>query len=136
MDADELYHQYEVFLALAKQTSSEEEKALRNKIASNYYNKWLDKLAKDAIERENKIKSKLEDHGIEYDEWIAWAESLYTIEKVDSKFLLRSNARDWVEERNWIFDFDIDAKEKRFQLVGYKIHDRKRGRGSMEKDLN
>lgn len=136
MDAEELQFQYEKFVELAKQASNDEDRILRTKIANNYLQMWTDAVAKETAEREEKIKNKIIAKGVDYEEWLKWAESLYSINKEGNKVFLRSNARDWKEDREWDFNFEIDAKEKRLQLVGWKIHDRNRGRGDMSKDLS
>lgn len=71
-------------------------------------------------------------YGSDYDVWLKWAESLYNI---SSDFTVTSTARNWVQDKTWKFEKQIDAVEKREILVGYKEHDRKRGRGDIDKDL-
>lgn len=140
MNAEEMYFQYEKFVGLAKQANNDSDRILREKIANNYYQMWTEQVVKETTVREAKIKDKILAKGVDYEKWLVWAESLYSIVKESnaqqSAYLLRSTARNWKEEKHWSFDFEIDAKEKRLRLVGYKIYDRNRGDGDMQKDLN
>lgn len=84
-----------------------------------------------------KIRGRVEKAGLDYDEWWAWAQSLYSIDYCvnSNQFVVTSKARTWETDMSWGFADQISCKEKVEQLVGYKIRDRKRGRGDMEKDL-
>lgn len=79
-----------------------------------------------------RITKKVNQLGHTYDQWYDWATSLYTI---TSEFKVISSARDWDEEMSWEMPDAPSALEKVEQLVGYKIYDRNRGRGNMDKDM-
>lgn len=87
-----------------------------------------------------KLKDRVVKSGTNFDAWEEWARSLYSIEEPDGLLLfsyrLRSKAREWKEEMSWDLPADIDCKEKIEQLIGYKVYDRQRERGDMEKDLS
>lgn len=69
-------------------------------------------------------------HGYD-EEWEAWAKSLYA----DDGIKLISKARDWKDEVSWPYSSEVEKLRKIEQLVKWKIHDRARGRGSVEEDL-
>lgn len=83
------------------------------------------------------IRARVEKAGHDYDEWWTWAKSLYDIRITTDGpgYRVVSMARDWEEAPSWEFGHEIDCKEKIEQLVGYKMYDRNRGRGSIEDDL-
>lgn len=83
--------------------------------------------------RHYRLVKRIEDSGINYDEWLEWAMSLYSI---TSDFKVISKARDWKEEKSWDCDSNVGARERIEILVGYKIKDRKRGHGDMLKDID
>ena len=69
--------------------------------------------------------------------WFEWARSLYDIiPEANGTYTVRSKARDWKKTMEWTgLDRKMDAQEKIEKLVGYKLHDRQRGHGDVEKDM-
>lgn len=89
--------------------------------------------------RGQRIRDRVEKHGINYDDWWTWAQSLYSITFCinSNQFVVTSKARDWNQDTDmsWAYPDEISCKEKIEQLCGYKLYDRKRGRGDMDQDL-
>jgi hypothetical protein len=90
--------------------------------------------------RGQKIRERVEKHGINYDDWWTWAQSLYSITFCinSNQFVVDSKAREWKDDvdMSWAYPDEMSCKEKIEQLCGYKLYDRKRGRGDMDQDLN
>ena len=78
-----------------------------------------------------KMGLRLEGSSISITEWIEWAKSLYSIEDMGGMYTVTSRCSDGV----WELEYEVDALEKVWQLIGYKEYDRKRGRGCVEEDL-
>ena len=69
-------------------------------------------------------------------EWHQWAKSLYIIEPTAAGYRVRSTAKEWKEEKSWNVSVRIDAEERVEKLINFKVKDRERGRGDVDKDLN
>lgn len=65
-------------------------------------------------------------------EWHDWARSLYI---VSENFTVKSNAKNWKEDRLWYCSNELEAIEKVNTLIQYKICDRQRGHGDVNEDL-
>ena len=115
-------------------------KKLRNK-EDNATNRILINAYEGSLERSQvalrglMIRVRVEKHGINYDDWWTWALTQYKIEQAFGFYVVVSLARDWHVDMRWEFADEISSKEKIAQLCGYKIYDRKRGRGDMNQDL-
>lgn len=83
--------------------------------------------------RMDNLKARVAKTGMTFDEWLAWAKSLYDI---TSEFTVVSRAANWSVDMSWDHKEYIDALEKVEQLVRYKDYDRQRGRGSYIADLS
>lgn len=74
--------------------------------------------------------------GVDFNTWWSWAKSLYKIgPTLSGGMRVESFAREWDKPMVWEFDSEYNCQKKVWQLCGYKIYDRKRGRGNMERDL-
>ncbi len=84
-----------------------------------------------------KFRSKVEEKtGVDFNEWWTWAKSLYKFgPTLSGTMRVQSFALEWKEPMVWEFDSEYDCQKKVWQLCGYKIYDRKRGRGDMAEDL-
>lgn len=103
-----------------------------NDVLSNLYSKIL--LEQEVELRGLKIRERVTNTGISYDEWHDWAMSLYSITQLDDDtYKVDSKARDW--DMSWVEPDHISAEEKIEQLCGYKMYDRSRDRGDMKLDL-
>lgn len=103
-----------------------------NDVLSSLYSKLL--LQQEVDLRGLKLRERVTNTGVNYDEWQAWALSLYSITQLDnSTYQVDSKAKQW--NKSWIEPDHISAEEKIEQLCGYKMYDRSRGRGDIELDL-
>ena len=59
-------------------------------------------------------------HGLNFDEWLKWAKSLYTI---TDDFKVVSTAKNWKEEQSWECGCEVAALEKIAKLLQYKEYD-------------
>jgi hypothetical protein len=87
--------------------------------------------------RETAMVKRIKDKCGDVEGWFEWARSLYDIvPEANGTYTVRSKARNWKNTVEWTnLDRKIDAQEKIEKLVGYKIHDRQRGHGDVEKDM-
>ncbi len=123
-NSKQLYEKYDRW---SKEENLKPETKLRYEMERDKHRASYDKA------RLGELKERLAKQGIDYEDWVEWANSLYVIEPSLNSVIVRSNAKDW--DKIWEVDSHIDGLLKIEQLIGYKIHDRKRGRGDMEKDL-
>lgn len=86
-------------------------------------------------QRELALKERITSKVGNYLKWMEWAESLYPITEEAGVFTITSNAAKWKENVAWSFGTKIECLEKIEVLIGYKIVDRNRGYGDMDKDL-
>lgn len=124
----EILKQSKKFCDLARNASNEKERDRFLRISDALYDKWL-------ADRRFMFEQRIEEKSGNLYEWLNWAKSLYPIEKTENGFTVKSNARKWKKDTSWVFDHEIDCLEKIEKLIGYKINDRKRGRGNVEEDL-
>lgn len=66
--------------------------------------------------------------------WWEDVKKLYKIKEQDNKWVVISNAVDWKQTRDWEFDTQYEAIAQLEKLIGYKLADRKKGVGSVDKD--
>jgi hypothetical protein len=83
-------------------------------------------------QRKDRLIARVTKSGIEYNNWIEWANSLY---EITPEFKVISHAVERKKEMSWECDSDIGCLERIETLIGYKIADRKRGIGDENKDL-
>jgi uncharacterized protein YdcH (DUF465 family) len=88
---------------------------------------------------QDKVMSRIENNSRfnSFYEWFQWAKSLYPIQDNGDHLVVTSNARKWSDgtDMSWIVYSEVEAIEKIDELITYKINDRNRGRGSMDKDM-
>lgn len=72
---------------------------------------------------------------IDFDEWIKWAKTLYSIEENNGNFTVKSVAKNWKSDKTWTVDSKVSAYEKIERLIDYKDYDRNRNIGDREEDL-
>lgn len=112
------------------------------KIDISLLDEWIIALIPEAMEivkekRLEKIVNKItiqanNNGGHSFEEWYEWAMSLYII---TAEFKVISKAKEWNDEKSWECDDKAGALERIFILIGYKIQDRNRDVGNMNKDL-
>jgi hypothetical protein len=134
LSVNELYNQMEKFKRL-----SEDDDPLNKERFTKLYNvytqKWKDAVAQDIADREARLEQRIIERVGDFEVWMDWAKSLYAITYDAGLYEVKSKARDWKDDRVWKFEHNIDCLEKIEQLIGYKIYDRKRGRGDMGEDV-
>ena len=88
-------------------------------------------------QRELRLKERITTKHGDFTKWWEWAISLYIVEQTSTGlWFVTSKARDWNDEMSWGGYVDrISALEKVEELINYKINDRNRGHGNIEKDL-
>lgn len=69
-------------------------------------------------------------------DWWEVVKHLYQVIEQDGKFIVKSDAKDWIGERSWEFNSRWEAWAKIEMLVTYKSADRKYGRGDVDKDYD
>lgn len=74
--------------------------------------------------------------GGEHGEWFELVRKLYFIDQSTEGYSVRSAAANWKEQPVWgPFSHKYEALQKIDELVKFKIHDRKRGIGDHEADI-
>lgn len=80
-------------------------------------------------------KSFLDKHG--GSDWWELARKQYPIEELSGGgFRVKSEAKEWKNDKNWEFDYKVQAMEKIEQLVKWLNQNRKRGFGDKDVDLD
>ena len=105
---------------------------------SNADQKLLDnvlRLANEAMDREFKNQVRSWDDKFAGDDWWETVKKLYRIEERNHSWVITSDAKDWKQTKEWEFPTRYEADEQLLKLLKYKVHDRKHGHGSEEKDF-
>lgn len=68
-------------------------------------------------------------------DWWELAKKQYPITETAGKFIVRSEARGWKEEKDWTFDYAYEAMAKIEKLVNWLNDNRKRGYGDRDADV-
>ena len=140
MDMNEIKEQIEIFTQRHDNALSPEAKQMY----ANMLNVWKNTAEKlknkpkkiPSIDvREARLKRNVEKLGIKFSAWEEWAHNLYEITGQGKEYTVKSHARDWLEPVEWQVDSDLGALEKVYQLVAYKVKDRKSGHGDVLRDL-
>ena len=93
------------------------------------------KQANDQMDFEMKAKMKNLDAKYAGEDWWETVKTFYKIEERNNEWAIISDAKDWKEQKEWVYPTKYEAEEQLFKLIGYKIHDRKAGHGSEDKDF-
>lgn len=91
--------------------------------------------ANELLTAELKIKGMKFEAKHEGSEWYELIKKQYPITQEDGKFVLRSEAKNWEDQKFWEFDDRYLALAKVEQLVAWLADHRKRGRGDTDKDI-
>lgn len=128
MNYAKLLKEREKYIRWANSATKPEQKARYEKLVDEFETRAL-----------NAVMYKIEAFGVDGQEWLTWAKSLYAIANTEINdcfvFVVHSNAANWKEEMSWIFDTEAESLNKILGLIGYKIQDRNRGRGDVAEDL-
>lgn len=68
-------------------------------------------------------------------DWWETVKKMYKITEQDNQWVIISNARDWIETKEWHYPTKFGALEQLEKLITYKANDRRRGHGDVEKDF-
>ena len=93
------------------------------------------KIAKSMMDDEMQEKDFLGKHA--GSDWWELAKKQYPIEEMGrGGYKVKSEARQWKNDKNWEFDYKFQAMEKIERLVKWLDQNRKRGFGDKEADLD
>lgn len=68
-------------------------------------------------------------------DWWELGKKLYPITQEGNEWVVKSTAAEWKEEKSWKYDYKFQALEQVELLMKYKNHDRNKGVGNSERDL-
>ena len=93
------------------------------------------KIANDLMTYEMKAKIKTLDDKYSGEDWWDTVKTFYKVEERNHEWAVVSDARDWKEEKEWVYPTKYEADEQLYKLITYKVRDRKLGHGSEDKDF-